>query len=105
MVDLMSLLTVGGLSVVLLAIVQFLKTNLPDNRKLYIPWLAVLLGILLALGIGVATGAATSSNLAQWFVTGLLAGLGSSGLYQATLQIAKSTPPPAVPPPSNGTPH
>jgi len=85
-VDVGQFLTVGGLSVLLGLIVQFLvKPSIPIAQVALIPWVAVALGIVLAIVFGIATGAGGGQQLASLAVTGLLAGLSSVGLYQASL--------------------
>lgn len=96
MVDLSTFLTVGGLAGLLAVILQFTKGNLPDNLKVWIPWLAVGLGIVLAEMFGLATGVSSANGLVSLGVTGLLAGITSSGLYQASWQIINGPSPKAT---------
>ncbi len=99
MVDLTQFLSIGGLSALLLVVIQAFKPQLPPTALPYLPYVAVVLGIVFVLIFALATGNLTTLNAGVSFgVTGLLAGLSSVGLYEGTLNKLPWTPTPPTPP-------
>ncbi len=83
MVDLTQFGTVAGLALLVGIVIQVLK---PLVAAKVVPYLALGLGLVLAVLIGFALGRITSTELlASYLVGGLLAGLAAIGGYEATL--------------------
>lgn len=92
MLDLSQFGTVAGLAVIIGLLVQFTKPQLPTGVLPWLPWIACLLGAVLAVIDGIATGQATQA-LAQLALTGVLGGLTATGLYQGTVDALKPKAP------------
>lgn len=85
MIDLTQFLSVGGLSALLMVLVQAFKPQIPEKYTGYIPYVVTTIGIITCISFALVTGNVTDANTAvQYGVTGLLAGLASVGLYQHT---------------------
>lgn len=86
MVDVTTLLSVGGTAALLLVVLQILKVYVvgEEGRK-YIPLMGMALGILLVdITLVVAKGGAvTPVDLESGTLTGFLAGAASSGFWEA----------------------
>lgn len=87
--DLTQFETVGGLAVILTALMQAIKPVLPTNLVKWIPWFAAVLGIILAELAGFGLGSLTRTTAVQLGFTGFLAGFAASGFYQATIDPVK----------------
>ena len=73
-----NLLNVGGLAVVIILALQIVKPLLdPEQIAKWTPSLAVVLGIVVALGVSLTQAA----DPAQGVLTGFLAGCSAAGLY------------------------
>ena len=76
--QLADLLNVGGLAVVIVLALQIVKPLLgPDQIAKWAPSLAVVLGIVIALGVSLTQNA----DPAQGVLTGFLAGCSAAGFY------------------------
>ena len=75
---LVDLLNVGGLAVVIVLALQIIKPLLsPESIAKWTPSLAVVLGIVVALGVSLTQHA----DPAQGVLTGFLAGCSAAGFY------------------------
>ena len=79
-----ALVTVGGASVVTMILAEVLKRAwhpTPAQQDRFMPLIAVVLGVGVALVGTWALGLTDHVSLVQAGITGLFAGVGSSGLY------------------------
>lgn len=67
---------------VVYAIVAIFKNSIPENKRQYIPYVAFLLGGLLAGAYGALNGQ-NASEIFNTVLTGLALGFGASGLDSA----------------------
>lgn len=74
------LLTVGGVTAVVLVLIQAIKGRLPDDWEALI---AIGLGIVLAVLASLAQGNYSVAAMAQAALTGLLGGAAAVGAYKA----------------------
>ncbi len=77
--DLSTVVTLAGASVVVTILVQIVKAYLADDRAVRLAALA--LGVLVVVLAGLALGHATPEQLGTDVVTGILAGASAVGLY------------------------
>ena len=77
--DISTVATLAGASVVVAILVQVVKAYLADDRAVRLAALA--LGVVVVVLAGLALGHATPAQLGTDVVTGLLAGAASVGLY------------------------
>lgn len=88
MLDLSQFTSVGGLAVLLVVIIQFLKTSIGSRAA--VPWVSVALGIVLMILFNwVAGNVKTPAEWVSYGFGGFVAGLTATGGYEATVDKIK----------------
>jgi small basic protein len=99
MIDLAQFGTVAGLAILVGVIIQVFKASVPADK---VPYLAILVGIVLSLGIAeVRNELLTSESVVSYLIGGFFAALTAIGGYEATLnrwQAPTNPPTPPTPP-------
>ena len=91
MVDLSQFGSIAGLAALVGLIIQVVKSQI---QKTLIPYVAIGIGIVLAVLIGLALGQIhAAADVASWIVGGLLSGVAAIGGYEATLNQIQIGPP------------